>query len=188
MQTAEYNHEDFSASKQDEADKTLLVKFYLKSVEDKAASIQEGRPIFREREYVDIKVPGQRDGVARPASPADKARFPRHYAAFQNRMEAPSDGTPLTEWPAITRSVADQMSFENIKTVEQLANVNDSNMSSMPGLQTLKQKAKDWLLATKDDAILSQLRNELDEREAKIAEQDELITSLTARLDKLEED
>lgn len=135
---------------------------------------------------IDIKVPGQRDGVARPASPRDKERFPLHYQAFRNRMEAPSEGTPLAEWPAISRSFADQLTFMNVKTVEALADLNDSLMHNIPGISNYKQKAKDWLAATKDDAVLSQMRDELTSRDDTIAEQGKTIDLLTKRLDKLE--
>ncbi len=188
MQTAEYNHEDFQSNNQSAADKTLLVKFYLKSVNDKAASAEEGRPIFKETEYIDIKVPGQRDGIARPATARDVSRFPEHYQAFKNRIEMPVEGTPLSEWAAVSRSLADQLAFQNIKTVEQLAALNDSNMTFMPGLQNFKQKAKDWLESTKDGAILSQLRDELTERDTQIKTQEKLIEKLTKRLDKLEKE
>ena len=183
-QTAEFNHEDFDPRNQDKADETLLVKFYYKSIPDKTATAEEGRPMFKEVEMIDIKVPGQRDGVARPATQRDKNRFPRHYAAFKNRMEAPSDGTPLTEWPAISRSFADQLSFVNVKTVEQLADLNDSNMHNIPGIQNFKQKAKDWLEYTKDEAIVGKLRDEINERDAKI---EELTGNLEALLDRVEQ-
>ena len=185
-QVAEYNHEDFDPRNQDKADETLLVKFYYKSIPDKAASAEEGRPMFKEAEMIDIKVPGQRDGVARPATPRDKNRFPRHYAAFKNRMEAPSDGTPLTEWPAISRSFADQLSFANIKTVEQLAALNDNAMHNLPGIQNFKQKAKDWLEYTKDEAIVGRLRDEITERDAKIEELTGNMETLLTRVEQLE--
>jgi hypothetical protein len=186
MQTAEFNHEDFEAQRQNEADKTLLVKFYLFSTPDKTATIAEGRPMFKEVEMIDIRVPGQRDGVARPASPRDKARFPDHYTAFKNRTEAPTDGTPLTEWPAISRSFADQLSFLNIKTVEQLAGLNDNAMHQVPGIQNYKQKAKDWLEYTKDESIVGKLRDEITERDSKIEELAGNLETLLARVAELE--
>lgn len=101
-------------------------------------------------------------------------------------MEAPSDGTPLSEWPAISRSFADQLSFANVKTVEALADLNDNLMHNIPGVQNYKQKAKDWLESTKDDAVLSQMRDELTSRDTTIEEQAKTIELLTKRLDKLE--
>ena len=188
MQTAEYDFNDFATNAQSEADKKLLVKYYLKSVPNKNLSSKEGRPMFKELEYIDIRVPGQRDGIARPATARDKARFPAHYQAFKNRLEMPVDGTPLSEWPAVSRSMADQLSFQNIKTVEQLADLNDNALHTIQGLQGFKQKAKDWLDATKDDAILSKLRDELTLRDAKIDAQAELIENMSNRLDALEKE
>jgi hypothetical protein len=142
--------------------------------------------MFKEVEMIDIKVPGQRDGVARPATHRDKGRFPQHYQAFLSRTEAPTEGTPLIEWPAVTRSFAEQLSFINIKTVEQLADLNDNTMHQVPGIANFKQKAKDWLEATKDDGILSRLRTELEERDTKIEEMSGQMDALISRLDALE--
>ena len=186
MQTAEYDHNDFTNSKQDEADKSLLVKFYYKSVENKSESIKEGRPVFVEKEYVSIQVPGSRDLVARPAKIQDRERFPRHYQAFRNRVELPETGTPLQEWTAISRSLADQLAFTGIKTVEQLADLNDNLMHDIRGAQGLKQKAKDWLALSEDEAIVGQLRAELDQRDKVISTQTEQIKAMMERLDEVE--
>lgn len=186
METAEFNYQDFDPTYQNEADKQLLVRFYVKSVQDKSLSNVEGRPIFNDKEYIEIRVPGKRDAIARPASHDDKQRFPRHYAAFQQRIEMPAEGTPLAEWPAISRSMADQFAFVNVKTVEQLADLNDSTIDGkIPGAQTLKQRAKDWLDATKDDSVLSQLRTELEERDATILQMSVQMDVLSSKVDEL---
>lgn len=187
MQTADFDYNDFASNQQSEADKKLLVKFYTKTVPDNDASAAEGRPMFKDKEYVDIRVPGARDGVGRPATPRDKQRFPQHYLAYKNRMEAPLEGTPLSEYPAISRSLADQLSFQNIKTVEQLADLNDSLMHTIPGAQNFKQKAKDWLESTKDDGVLSRMRDELSQRDLKIQEQGDQLAGLLKRLDAMEQ-
>ena len=121
MAIADFNHEDFQSTQQQEQDSTLLVKFYIKAVADKTATAEQGRPIFREREYIDIRIPGSRDGAARPATFRDQQRFPKHYQAFKQRIDQPSEGTPLVEWGMISRSQAEELAFKNIKTVEQLA-------------------------------------------------------------------
>ena len=56
MQTAEYNHEDFDPNNRKAQDEQLLVKFFVKAVPDKNATKEEGRPIFKDVEYVDIKI------------------------------------------------------------------------------------------------------------------------------------
>jgi len=186
MQTADFDYTDFDPQNQNKADQTLLVKFYHDSIPDGVATKAEGRPMFKEVEMIDIRVPGQRDGIARPASERDKKRFPQHYQAFKNRTEAPVDGTPLAEWPLVSRSFAEQLSFLNVKTVEQLADLNENTMHQIPGVMNYKQKAKDWLEYTKDEAVVSKLRDEIDERDAKIEELTSNLETLLARVETLE--
>lgn len=188
MQTADFDYTDFDPQNQNKADQTLLVKFYYDSLPDKRATSEQGRPMFKEVEIIDIRIPGQRDGVVRPATERDKARFPQHYTAFKNRTEAPVEGTPLAEWPLVSRSFADQLSFLNVKTVEQLAEMADNTHHQIPGIQNYKQKAKDWLEYTKDDAIVSKLRDEVTERDEKIEELTGTLETLLARVDQLESD
>lgn len=180
---AEYDYADFESSQQTEQDAKLLVKFYHKSVKDKARSEDEGRPIFKEREYIDIRIPGSRDGAARPASYRDKQRFPKHYQAFKQRIELPEEGTPLTEWGGVTRSLAEELAFSNIKTVEQLAAVPDSLAGGMMGGMTLKTKATAWLERCKEDVSLERLEGELQSRDMLLDSLQQQLTDLQSRLE-----
>lgn len=176
---AEFDHEDFEQARQAEQDATLLVKFYYKTVKDTTASDEQGRPVFKEREYVDIRIPGARGaGAARPATHRDKQRFPKHYQAFQQRVELPTEGTPLSEWTVITRSHAEELSFMGVKTVEQLAGMSDSIASQWMGGQNFKAKAKAWLERANKEVSVSHLEGELAKRDAQIA-------ALSAKLDEL---
>lgn len=185
MQTADFDHNDFQNNHQNEADKKLMVKFYDLAVKDSTASLEAGRVIFKDTEMVDIRVPGSKDSVARPATPRDKARFPQHYAAFKQRMEAPVSGTPLVEWSVISRSMADQLSFKNIKTVEQLADLNDSLMQDIPGIVNLKQKATDWLKFSEDNGMLVTMREELDSRDKTIDALQYEVRELISKVEEL---
>lgn len=177
IQTADFDHNAFS--QESEADKTLLVRFYVKQVQDKTASEVEGRPIFKDREYIEIRYPGNRnDAVARPAKQADIERFPRHYEAFKKRVEMPVEGTPLAEWPAISRSQVEELAFYNVKTVEQLAAINDSSGHNFRGFYALRDKAKTFLEVSKQSATLTDLKTELKSR-------DKEIEALKRQLDEL---
>lgn len=143
---ANINPDDFSVSNAERVDAQLLVRFFYKEVQDQTKTQEEGRPIFVEKEYVEIRVPGQRDAQAcRPATHADKQRFHRHYAAFKERLEAPTEGTPLSEWPLITRSTAEELAFLHVKTVEHLAGLGDTQLGKIMGGYGLKEKAIKWL-------------------------------------------
>jgi uncharacterized protein YdcH (DUF465 family) len=172
MQTAEFNHEDFSNTA--EADKSLLVRFFYKNVHNKLESQQAGRPVFKEKTYIEIRVAGQRDVQAcRPVTYADKQRFPRHYEAFEKRVEPPTEGMPLLEFPAITRTQAEELSFMNVKTVEQLASMKDANLSKFMNGYKLRDQAVKWLESNTlavDDAEKENLKEQVAAMKAQISE------------------
>ena len=156
-------------------DENLLVKFYHKAVPDQNRTKEEGRPIYKEVVYIDIRQPGNRtSAVARPVRQTDIARFPKHYERFMARQDQETyEGTPLKEWPGLTRGQVEEMKFFNVHTVEQLAAVSDSNASNFMGLQALKTKAKAYLEASKDNAAaekLAESNKRIEELERKLEE------------------
>lgn len=176
MQTAEFNHNDFSNTA--EADKNLLVRFFYKNVQNKLESEAQGRPVFKEKTYIEIRVAGQRDVQAcRPATHKDKQRFPAHFEAFEKRVEPPTEGMPLVEWPQITRTQAEELSFLNVKTVEQLVNMNDSHVSKLMGGYSLKEAARKWL----EKANSAEADAEKEELRAQVAALAEQVQALTGK-------
>tara|TARA_R110000803_G_scaffold1805_1_gene5902 strand:+ start:8784 stop:9443 length:660 start_codon:yes stop_codon:yes gene_type:complete len=184
MQTAEYNHEVFT--NQQEADKGLMVRFFYKNVKNKMESENLGRPIFKEKTYIEIRVAGQRDVQAcRPATHADKQRFPLHFDAFEKRMEPPTEGMPLSEWTKITRTQAEELSFMNVKTVEQLASMKDSNLQQYMNGYKLRDEAVKWLskdTAETNDREKEELKASVLELQSQIAK---LMSSKSAELDEV---
>jgi hypothetical protein len=177
---ASVNADDFTTGRESEMDAQLLVRFFYKEREDKEKTQAEGRPMFKETEYVEIRVRGNRDPQAcRPATHADKQRFPRHYDAFQKRVELPEEGTPLSEWPQISRSQIEELSFMGIKTVEQMSTAADTHISKLQGGYGLKQRAGEWLKSASKTQLIAR-NNELDE---KIASLEATVNRLMAALD-----
>lgn len=161
-------------------DEQLLVRFFLKPRQDPRATEEQGRPVFVDATYIEIRIPGSRDAVARPAKPQDIARFPKHYEAFKNRTAEPETGTPLVEWPLITRSMAEELSFYNVKTVEQLVAMSDQNASKFMGINMLKQKAKEYLGDAAEKADAKKLETELAKRDKEIEELKAAVKALSA--------
>ena len=184
MQTADVNHEDFLNQNQTKMDEALLVKFFIKAKLSQSATKKEGRPIYRDVEYIDIKIPGDRTGGAcRPARPRDIQRFARHYKAFKERVEGDDElieGTPLSEWASMSRSVVEEMAFFNVKTVEQLAAMSDTHTGKFMGINALKRKAQEWLAAAKQQQEGINLSQELKKRDDKIDEMSDQIKQLLA--------
>jgi hypothetical protein len=185
MLALDTNPDHFKPTQASAMDDTLAVKFFHKPKQDMTASAKEGRPIFNEVEYIDIRVAGKAHSQAcRPATFADKQRFPRHYEAFQKRVEMPEEGTPLTEWPQISRSQAEELTFMNIKTVEQLIACSDTNITKMFGGMNLRRQAEDWLSL----ADATKLAADKVELEARIASLEALVAKHSASAKQAAED
>lgn len=169
-------------------DENLYVQFYKGHVEDREASLKEGRPIFKDAEFVKIIVPGDKNNIIdRVARDVDKRRFPRQYQAFRNNEEEYLSGTPLENWTYLSSAQVAELKYFGIRTVEQLANVNDSSGQNFAGFNKFKSKAQEYLDASASDAPLVQLQAELEERDQKIEEQEQTIQELIARIEALEE-
>ena len=169
------NPDDFMQGREAQADEQLLVRFFLKPRQDQEATMAEGRPIFNDTEYVEIRIPGKRDVQAcRPATHQDKQRFNKHYSMFKQRIEAPESGTPLTEWPQIGAAMAAELSFMSIKTVEQLAKVSDGDISRVRGGAALKQRAADFLEFSDHTKLIA----EKEALESRLTAQDEEMAEL----------
>lgn len=120
-----------------------VAQFFVESVPATFRSAQEGRPCFDEKEMVRLIIPGDRNN--QPVQPVNAEvidRYPKEYAAFKDGREAPIEGTPLVEWPPISRSQAQEFAYFHIKTVEQLAQVNDAQLQALPmGSRELRAQA-----------------------------------------------
>jgi hypothetical protein len=169
----------------------LYVEFYMHPVQDKAASIEENRPIFKEREYIMIMTPGDKSSVVRRPvrighnSTDDNNRFHNEYVAFKQKSSSQIVGTLLSEWPQITRAQCMELEHLNVRTVEHLADMPDSYASQYMGLMDMKKKAKAWLEITKSDAPIAKLQDQIDKKELQIASQAQAIEDLQEQLNEL---
>ena len=179
MHTDTANYEDFKNSNASKMDDDLMVRFFYKEREDKVKTLAEGRPCFKEMEYVEIRVPGSRDAQAcRPATFRDKQRFSRHYEAFQKRIEMPEEGTLLKEWPQVSRSQVEELSFINVKTVEQVASMSDTHANKFHGGISLKDRAQKWLESAGESKLIAEkeaLQARLNDMESKMAQMQEYM-------------
>lgn len=146
-------------------DEGLYVEFEKVAIQNNFKSEKEGRPIFEEVDFVNIIFPGDKTKkIVRPVNlegnsvtPSDPARFPRQWAAFQAQEEQSVSGTPITEWPPITKSQAAELKAMNIHTVEALANLPDSAINFF-GARNLREKADLWLKSAKDGSVVTAMQ------------------------------
>jgi hypothetical protein len=181
------------------ADARLAVQFYKKSVKQDMASDEAGRPIFKEFDFVRIMIPGDNlTEIDTYAQESHKQRFPRQWAHYQNQVANHEDviGTPLDQWPQITRSQADELRGLKFQTVESIADCSDQQLQRIgmvAGMSpfNFRLKAKAFLNLANDSAEVAQreaelqaLRQENDkikaETDAKLAAMQEQMSALLA--------
>ena len=98
-------------------DSKLWIRFFVDAEQDLEGSETSGRPIFNEKEFIEIRIPGDKDEIrVRPVRFADTQQYPRQYAAFKAGLEQPVTGTPLDKLPFITKAQAAEMAGVGIKT------------------------------------------------------------------------
>jgi hypothetical protein len=179
------NPDDFRAGSEARMDEQLMVKFFLKEREDKAQTLETGSPKFKEVEYIEIRVPGQRSAqVCRPATYRDKQRFPKHYDMFQKRIEAPEEGTPLGQWPQVSRSQVEELAFLGIKSVESVAAMADVHAHKMHGGLMLKRRAAEWLEESNATALIA----EKEALQTRIADLEASMKAMMAEKSDIEEE
>lgn len=162
-------------------DQRLHVKFSMQAHFSPSKSHDAQRPIYEDKEYVTIMVPGDKFNIVnRPVWDMDKQRFPTQYAAFKNGQAQEVIGTPLDTVTFVTAGQRAELAYFGVKTVEQLANMADSNAGKMMGVVGLKRRAIDWLEAAKGNEPMAKMRAELEERDAKLEAQTQALADLTA--------
>lgn len=142
-----------------------LVQFVRDAVQNNYKSSQAGRPVFDEFDFVRIQTPGDtRTSVYRKATDKDKERFPKAWNAYQQGLEAPEEGTPITQWPQVSAAQARELAHVHVRTVESLAALSDSSIQRMgPGYQQLRQQARHYLESAKNNANATAVARENEE-------------------------
>lgn len=149
----------------------VFVEFYTEAVEFKAESEKEGRPIFREVPFIRIQHPGDRNNVLETkATDHYKQKYAREWREFESRGANEVIGTPLSQWPPVTKSQVKEAEYFGVRTVEQLAAVNDAALQKIGmGWRELRTKALAYLDAAAGNAAQSAQAAENERLRAEMA-------------------
>jgi hypothetical protein len=150
-------------------DERLYVEFRTMAFENAELSATAGRSIFEDREVVSLRAPGSRDELIERVTDEHRRRFPRQYAAFKEGKEAAVIGTPLANLPGMSPAQLEEFAFFRVKTIEALAELNDTVAAKFHGIQALKAKAKAFIEAAAGAAPALKLQEELKTRDDEIA-------------------
>lgn len=188
MQEADFNLNDFQEGNH-AADAKLAIRFFVKAKQDAEASAEAGRPIFKEVDYIQVMVPGDRNHVViRPVSFQDKHRFSRQYEHWkQTSSNDVVVGTPLEAWNTLSISQIEEFKFFGVRTIENMAELRDDITAKIPGASTLKQKAAQFIAIAKDEAPMKKFQTEIDKRDNIIATMQKAIDDQAVILKQLQD-
>lgn len=163
----------------DDPNKTtgVYARFYIFPEVNQEKSAEAGRPIFVDKEYIEIIAPGNSNNIIRRrASDRDVRLYRSAYDKFKAGDQEQLEGTPLYEIPWISRSQAEELVYRKIRTVEQLASLSDS-ACNVPGTYELKRKAAAWIKKSEEAAPFTALAKENEDLRARLAALEQAMTT-----------
>ncbi|OWT62019.1 hypothetical protein [Candidimonas nitroreducens] len=184
------------------------VRFESRPEEDRAASIEAGRKIYKDVDWVVITPVGGRDVVENRATLwlaniRDRAQvgqydaewvehFQRMYDMYKQGKELPEDGTALRMCTTLfTPAEIENCLSAGIRTLEQLASINEEGMGRLHMMgRALKLRAQEAITlgegrgdAMKVEALTlenAQLKDKVGELTEKVSALSEIVTELQA--------
>jgi len=168
-------------SDENNADSRLQVKFYKRPVQQEQETLEAGRPIYKEFDFVHICVAGDTlTEIDTYALNSHKLRFPIQWARYQNRIGSEEQdivGTPVAEWPLVSKSQAEELRAMKFYTVESIANASDQQLQRMgmaAGMSpyAFRDKAKSFLNLASTSAETDKRTQEIDQLRQELAEKE----------------
>lgn len=171
-------------------DDALHVEFFEQEMKNEFKTNLEGRPIFDMCDMVKITVPGNSlFNVVTPVREEHKRRFPRHWAYFQSTRERTSaqGGTPVEQWPLLTKAEAAELKGLKFGTVEAIANASDDSIKAIGQWgrmhpTQLRERAKAFLAVASNTAAAQQYAAEAEKVKADNAELRDQVANLNQQV------
>jgi hypothetical protein len=179
-------------SDENNADSRLQVRFYKRPVQQEHESLEAGRPIFKEFDFVHICVAGDTlTEIDTYALPSHKTRFPIQWANYMNRVGANEPdivGTPVSEWPIVSKSQAEELRALKFHTVEAIAHASDLQLQRMgmaAGMSpyAFRDKAKAFLNLAINAAETDKRESEINSLKEELAKKDLETAKIKAETD-----
>ena len=174
------------------ADSRLQVRFYKRPVQQEQETLDAGRPIFKEFDFVHICVAGDTlTEIDTYVLSSHKARFPIQWARYQNQLgndDVQIVGTPISEWSLVSKSQAEELRALKFHTVEAVASASDQQLQRMgmaAGMSpyAVRDKAKAYLNRASETADITKREEELLQLKQELAKKDEETVKIKAETD-----
>ena len=174
------------------ADARLQVRFYKRAVQQEQETMDAGRPIYKEFDFVHICVAGDTlTEIDTYVLNNHKLRFPIQWAQYQNRVGADDQevvGTPVSEWPIVSKSQAEELRALKFHTVEAIAGASDAQLQRMgmaAGMSpyAFRDKAKAFLNLATNAAETDKRETEINALKEELAKKDLETAKIKAETD-----
>ena len=125
---------------------------------------------FREVHWVDLIKKGSGEKTPRPISEIKQdavvwSFLKPYYEAWLEGQEEPTEGTPIDAVPFVPSSIVPHLKNLHIRTVEDLASLNDADMERVGmGARGWRNKARTYLDSVKNNAAVIEAKQELEEK------------------------
>jgi len=179
-------------SDEQNADSRLQVRFYKRPVHQEQESVEAGRPIYKEFDFVHICVAGDTlTEIDTYVLNSHKQRFPQQWANYQNRLGANDEqiiGTPVAEWPLVSKSQAEELRAMKFHTVESIAGASDQQLQRMgmaAGMSpyAFRDKAKAFLNLAMTAAETDKRESEINGLKEELAKKEQETAKIKAETD-----
>ena len=179
-------------SDENNADARLQVRFYKRPIHQEQESIDAGRPIYKEFDFVHICAAGDTlTEIDTYVLNSHKQRFPQQWAIYQNRLGANDEqimGTPVGEWPLVSKSQAEELRAMKFHTVESVAGASDQQLQRMgmaAGMSpyAFRDKAKAFLSLATSAAETDKRESEINALKQELAKKEQETVKMKAETD-----
>lgn len=157
-------------------DRSLRVEFFVKPVLNAVKTKEQAKDVYEDVEMVRIIAPGGEPFYSRADKYKD--RFIDHYEAFKKKKKQSVIGTPIksiTDSPSLAKMLEDD---HGITTIEQMVDISDVNLQSIPSGREMKNKAIEFLNSSKDKAEVAKLIRENESLKSEVKELKEKMKEL----------
>jgi len=138
-------------------------------------------------EYVSIITPGDNKAMPRhKVTDAIRQKYEPWYVMFRKGLESSAHGIPLEMFPRLTPAQVRHLKGINVFTVEDLANIADSNLHQIPMGATMKKDAALWLKSKLETDAVENANRENEALKDSLAMLERQNAEMAARFDALE--
>lgn len=177
-----------------------IIPFFRTETRNTGSFDENGQPIFKTYEVVEIHNPGDRKNNLHLTLKDDTKQrvleakgLWNHYLKWKESTKSNAalvDGTPIDQWPQISREQAELFKYNKIYTIQQLAAAHDGTLAALgAGAFQLRDLARKWTadLASRGGATMmaveiDKLSQDLIETQRAAASKDDEIAKLKAML------